>query len=161
MDTYVVDSGNVTRKLKTLWVVDSGAVSRRIKKLWVIDSGNVARLVFTGQDDLSLVAGTAGGSSGYVLSGFGSLIPTTLGDGKTVNSLFSSDTSPFPLTFVVTGFSSDPTSAYLTDIVVNGVTLLASAAVYAYSGGQAQWAWASGARMFSGTTYPIVVQRSG
>jgi hypothetical protein len=157
--TIVVDSSNTSRLVKRLFVVDSGNVSRQVKRMFVVDSGNVSRLVYTGQDDLSLTAGTSAGTSGYAVSGFGSLTPTVLGDGMTVADLYSSNTAPFPLTFVITGFSSNPGSGYVTSVLINSTTLLGSSASYSYYGGQVTYTWSSGVRLAAGTVYPVVITR--
>lgn len=153
MNTWIVDSGNVSRKLKTPWVIDSGNVARKIKKIWVIDSGNIARLVFEG-NIFTLTSGSAGGSSGYSNGGFGSLAPSNvLGDGNVIQQIASGNLLPHPLIIIITG--SGLTSGYLTSVTFTpGGTLLGSAASFTGGGATGQWSWSSG-QSLSGGPYTV------
>jgi hypothetical protein len=155
MNTYIVDSGNVTRKLKTPWVIDSGNVARKIKKIWVIDSGNVARLVFTG-NTFTLTSGTAGGSSGYSNPGLGSLAPSNLlSDSNTIQEIASSNTNPHPLIVSITG--SGISAGYLASIQFTpGSTLLGSAATFSGGPTSGQWNWSTGLSLAAGP-YTVVI----
>jgi hypothetical protein len=162
--TYIVDSTSTTRKVKKLFVVDSGSVTRRIKKGWIIDSSSVARLIFTSADFLTLVTAGApvAGSNGYIQSSFGSLTPTTLGDGSTVTELAASVTTPFPLNLTIRGYPGTITSAYLTSLTLNAATFLATSATFSGGspGGSAVWNWASGFHFSTSETVAVVLQRT-
>lgn len=155
--TYVVDSGNVTRRVRTPWVIDSGNVARRVRKIYVIDSGGVARLVFFTAQNFSMTAGSSGSLSGYDHGIFGTLSPTLLPDGNTIFSIFRTSPSPFPLDLYITGFSSNPGSHYLTSLFINSTTFLATSATYSYAAGAANWHWATGTNFISGNFYSGVI----
>jgi hypothetical protein len=75
---------------------------------------------------------------------FGVYSPIGLTGGKTVGEIFDEAPAGCGLNvsfFSVTGFSSDPGTAWLTSVTCNGITNARSAAVYQYSGGTAQWFW--------------------
>ena len=162
--TYVVDSGGTTRFLKRVYIVDSGNVTRKVKRIWAVDNTNTARLVFTGADYLTLIAGVTFGETGYTQGGFGSLTPSVLGDGSTVTSLFTTPTTPpqQELFFVITGYPGTVTSSYLTSLTINGATMPATAATFSGggAGSQAEWTWTPSTALVGGTTYPVVVQRT-
>jgi hypothetical protein len=158
MNTYIVDSGSTTRKLKTLWVVDSGSVSRKVKKLWVIDSGSVARLVYTA-NIFTLTSGSAGGSSGYASGGFGSIAPSnTLADDNLISQISSSNTAPHPLIVTLTQAGGGPSisSGYLVNISIAGTILLGSAATFAGGGSVGSWTWSTGLSLAAGP-YAVIL----
>jgi hypothetical protein len=160
--TLISDSGAVIRQAKRILISDSTATVRVVKRLFISDSGAVARLVFTGADFLALIAGSAGGSNGYTQSAFGSLTPSTLGDGSTVTELASAATFPHNMIFQITGYSGTITSGYLTSLAINASVFLATSASFSggSSGGSASWTWNPGFGFSNGSSYSITVQRT-
>jgi hypothetical protein len=172
---FMLDSGNVTRRIRKRWIIDSGGVARLIKKRWVIDAGGVARLTYQYADALSLLAGTNPGVApivGYFLpAGAGSLTPSVLGDGMTVSKLcdtYGFSTQPNQRLLEIQGFTTDPGRNYLFSLLLNGVTVLpANVTSYTFTPpspgipGTADWTWTQPASgLVSGTTYPVVLTRS-
>jgi hypothetical protein len=160
--TYIADSGGATRYPKKIYVSDSGGVSRFVKKIYVSDSGGITRFIFSGADYLSMVAGGVTGVAGYVRGTFGTLTPSVLGDGALVQELAAATATPHALTFTISGYAGVITSGYLISVLVGVSIFEATAATFTggSSGGTAQWQWASGPLLSSGTTYPVTVQRS-
>ena len=162
--TLIVDSGGTTRQAKRMFIVDSGSVSRLVKRIFVVDSGSVSRLVFTGADLLTLVTASApvGGSNGYEQGGFGSLTPTTLGDGSTVTAIVASVTTPFALQLSITGYPGTITSSYLTSLTLNTAVFLQSSASFGGggAGGTAIWTWNPGFHFSASETVAVVLQRN-
>jgi hypothetical protein len=75
---------------------------------------------------------------------FGSYSPSGLTGGKTVGAIY--DVEPGTCegsksALVVTGFSSNPGSTWLTSITCNGVENLGSGASFSYAAGGASWTW--------------------
>ena len=162
--TFVVDSGGTSRFIKRWFAIDSGGVARLAKRVFVFDSGGVARLVFTGADFLTLVTASApvGGSNGYIQGGFGSLTPTTLGDGSTVTEIAASVTSPFPLNLTIRGYPGTIGSSYLTSLSLNAALFTAASASFSGGtpGGSAVWTWASGFHFSVSETVAVILQRT-
>jgi hypothetical protein len=162
--TLIVDSGGTTRQAKRMFIVDSGSVSRLVKRIFVVDSGSVSRLVFTGADYLTLVTAGApvAGSNGYIQGGFGSLTPTTLGDGSTVTEIAASVTSPFPLNLTIRGYPGTIGSSYLTSLSLNAALFTAASASFSGGtpGGSAVWTWASGFHFGASQTIAVILQRT-
>ena len=72
----------------------------------------------------------------------GSYSPTGLTGGRNVGSLFEAVTCGTPnpsSTINVTGFSSNPGSAWLTSLTCNGITKSAAGATFQYLFGTASW----------------------
>ena len=162
--TYIVDSGNATRRLKTCFVVDSGNVTRRVKKIWVVDSGNVSRLVYVNLITFTLVAGQhvvgPATTTGYsVPAAIGSLTPTTDAEGNAV-SYIDYIQPALTMNFGLT-IASDPGINYFQTLAFSGTggSYTASAATYAYSGGVAQWQWGTGGTNFltNGSSYTVTL----
>lgn len=162
--TLISDSGAIVRQAKRLIIEDSGSVARVVKRLFISDSGAVARLVFTGADFLTLVTAAApvGGSNGYIQGGFGSLTPTTLGDGSTVTEIAASVTSPFPLNLTIRGYPGTIGSSYLTSLSLNAALFTAASASFSGGtpGGSAVWTWASGFHFGASQTIAVILQRT-
>jgi hypothetical protein len=162
--TLQSDSGGVTRQSKRIPLEDSGGVTRIIKRILASDAGGVTRLVFTGADFLTLVTASApvGGSNGYEQGGFGSLTPTTLGDGSTVTAIAASVTTPFALQLSITGYPGTITSSYLTSLSLNGNVFLQSSASFSGggAGGTALWTWNPGFHFSASETVAVVLQRN-
>ena len=162
--TFVVDSGGTSRFIKRWFAIDSGGVARLAKRVFVFDSGGVARLVFTGADFLTLITASApvGGSNGYIQGGFGSLTPTTLGDGSTVTEIAASVTSPFPLNLTIRGYPGTIGSSYLTSLSLNAALFTAASASFSGGtpGGSAVWTWASGFHFGASQTIAVILQRT-
>ena len=162
--TLISDSGAVTRQAKRLIIEDSGSVARIVKRLFISDSGAVSRLVFTGADFLTLITAGApvAGSNGYIQGGFGSLTPTTLGDGATVTEIAASVTTPFALNLTIQGYAGTIASSYLTSLMLNATTFLATSASFAGggAGGSASWTWNPGFHFTASETVAVVLQRN-
>ena len=162
--TFVIDSGNTTRRVKTCFVIDSGNTTRRVKKIWVVDSGNVSRLVYVNLITFTLVAGqhTAGPvtSVGYsVPSGIGTLTPAADAEGNAVQGLdYVQPALTINFSLVV---AADPGINYFQTLAFSGTggSYTAAAATYAYSGGVAQWQWSAGGSNFltNGSTYTVTL----
>ena len=84
----------------------------------------------------------------YSLIGYGTAwgtySPTGLTGGKTIAQI--GDEAPDGCGtnqsfLIISGFSSNPGSSWLTSITCNGVTNLAPAGGYSYSSGLAEWVW--------------------
>jgi hypothetical protein len=164
---YLVDPSGVTRHIKRRFCIDpAGGVARLIKKRYDIDASGVARLTFLYGDSFTMVAGAglngkgAVSEIGFASGAFGSLTPTTLGDGKLLLSLWDL-TSDSVRTFRV-GTTSDPGQAYLASLTANGQTLLGASATYTWVAASAygQWTWTVSSQFVAGTTYPIMIIRS-
>jgi hypothetical protein len=162
--TFIIDSGGNTRFVKRWFAIDSGGVTRLAKRVFVFDSGGTARLVFTGADFLTLVTASApvAGSNGYIQSSFGSLTPTTLGDGSAVTEIAASVTGAFPLNLTIRGYPGTIVSAYLTSLTLNAAVFLATSATFSGggAGGSAVWSWASGFHFSTSETVAVVIQRT-
>jgi hypothetical protein len=162
--TLISDSGGTTRQEKRIAIEDSGSVTRIAKRILASDSGGTSRLVFTGADFLTLISASApvAGSNGYIQSGFGSLTPTTLGDGSTVTEIAASVTTPFPLNLTIRGYPGTIVSAYLTSLTLNAATFLATSASFSGggAGASAVWMWASGFHFGASQTVAVVLQRT-
>jgi hypothetical protein len=170
--TYIVDSGNTTRRIKKWWVIDSGGVARNLKKVWVIDAGGVARLVFQSASIFTMTASHFSGQGGYVQGVEGSMTPLGGGpDGLMINGnqLIQLD-STFPgganLILVIQQAGGGPapsTKTYLTSMVLQqagqaAVTFTgASATSFGYSAPQGQWEWSSGFGFPIGTTFTVTL----
>jgi hypothetical protein len=85
MKTWVVDSGGISRTVKTLWVVDSSSISRRIKKAFVIDSGGIARLAYVAA---AVIPTTVNGSSTLPASAEALITFTTAGTEVATSNAF-------------------------------------------------------------------------
>jgi hypothetical protein len=161
MHTFVVDSSSTTRLAKKVFVVDSSNTTRAVKKIWVIDSGGTPRLVFQSASVLTMVAGSLGNDRGFFHGSFGSITPTTLLSGQTVQELIV--TTSGTITLNINGFSSNPGSTFLTSLMVTGpfgtnFTLLGSAASFVFGGGASEWDWTTGAEpLVSGSTYTVTI----
>jgi hypothetical protein len=159
MHTFVVDSSSTTRLAKKVFVVDASNTTRAVKKIWVIDSSNTARLVFQSASILTMVSGSLGNDRGFLQGAFGSLTPRTLLTGQTVTELIV--TTAGSITFVVTGFASNPGSTFLTSINITGpsvnITLLGTATTFSFSGGQATWSGGSTGGLVGGDTYTVTI----
>lgn len=83
---------------------------------------------------------------GYGTGAFGSYSPAGLTGGNTVINAISDivpincNTPPFS-TLVVSGFSSNPGSGWLSSITCNGVNNTGSSASFSYTNGTAAWNW--------------------
>lgn len=100
---------------------------------------------------------TSGGSSfgpcgefqtvgdGYYSSLMGSYSPTELTGGNTLFGIYDvirpGCTNPGNSSIIVSGFSSNPGSSWLTSVTCNGVENTAGSASFTYSSGQAIWSW--------------------
>jgi len=83
--------------------------------------------------------------SGYEVGTAGSYSPTGLTGGRTVIRLFDLLCNNTIIARLdVSGFSSNPGQTWLTSVTCNGVTKLASASTYIYSGGTGEWLWNGG-----------------
>ena len=82
---------------------------------------------------------------GYFSGVMGSYSPTGLTGGDTVYGVYDVQTfggcSSNVSILIVSGFSSNPGSSWLTSITCNGVTNSASSASFVYSGGMGSWHW--------------------
>lgn len=85
--------------------------------------------------------------SGYANGLMGSYGAIGLTGGETLGGVYDAEAlancgSISESVFIVSGFSSNPGSSWLTSVKCNGVTNLQSAATaYTYSSGQATWNW--------------------
>ena len=145
MNTYMVDSGNVTRKLLDPWAIDSGGVARKLKKIWVIDSTNVARLVFT-SNIFTLSPGASGGTNGYVQGAFGSIAPSNILTDTNVIEELTSGTITHTMILVINQGASGPSisSSYLTSLTINGTVWTGASASFSGGGSSGQWNWSPG-----------------
>lgn len=114
-----------------------------------------------------LLSLTAGNFSIDFLTGYsfqltvGSLTPTTLGDGTTVVELATVNNGSTNTLFLeMSGFSSDPTAAYVVHLIINGQTWIGTSAGYSYSSGKAEWGWSGPTDLISGNTYPVQILRN-
>jgi hypothetical protein len=117
-----------------------------------------------------MVVGSSGPTNaiGYVNGGFGSLTPTTLGDGSTVNELaIGANMSPSPnqLVFQITGYPGTITQSYLTSIAYQSTSVAPGDSNFtSFSGGgpggTAQWIWQFAGIPTVGTTVPVLVIRT-
>jgi hypothetical protein len=152
MNTWIIDSGNVSRKLADPWVIDSAGVARKVKKIWVIDSGNIARLVFL-SNIFTLTSSQVSNTSGYAQGSFGSLAPSNvLTDSNIINEIASSNLTTHNMVLSINKGSSGPsiTSAYLTSLTINGTVFLGSSASFSGGGANGTWTWSSGANLETG-----------
>ena len=154
---YRADLGGTARLIQKIYRADAGGVVHAIKKRYRADASGIVHRVFNAVYVGSLIAATAssGGTShsGYFPPwGLGSLNPTVDRSGFTINnvvytSIPGSGIAQFELD--MSGFSSDPTQFYFTELVLSlGGTIStftsASASLYSYtpgSPGQAAWQW--------------------
>ena len=109
-------------------------------------------LLYTG----SGTAGVSGPVTGYINGTIGSLSPTTMLDGKTIERIAGNATGDvFSLTVGV-----DPTQSYFTSLTTggngSGLTQSSAAATYTYSGGVAKWQWSTG--IWSAGAFTLTVQ---
>jgi hypothetical protein len=160
--TYVVGPDGVTRFPKRICIADSTATTRIVKRIFVSDAGGVSRLIFTGADYLTLIAGQGGGTTGYVSAGFGTLTPAVLGDGATVTELAAATAGSHSMTLFVQGYAGTIGSSYLLNITINTSVFPASSATFSggSSGGAASWMWTTGFNFIDATTYAVAIQRS-
>jgi hypothetical protein len=165
--TYAFAAGSAQR-IKKVFVSDSGSVVRRIKKIYASDSGGVTRLVYVSDDELSMLVGNVGNNNGYINGTIGTLTPTVLGDGATVQELlFSNHSAPVPgnCIFEIDTYPGTITSSYLTSLNVNGNILTPSSPNFTgFSGGSpggaAQWSWSGAGFPTIGSTIPVIVTRT-
>lgn len=170
--TLIVDSGGATRKAKRWALVDSGGTSRLAKRVFLVDSGGAPRLVFSSEDDLTMVTAVSGNVAGYTFAGFGSMTPTNLGDGARVDSLLLSSAvaTPVPnqMQLFLEGYPGTITGAYIASISINGTFMPMSGADFSFSGGtpggSAQFTWRNQGGVYSAThggfSIPVVIVRS-
>lgn len=162
---------DAAHKTKRWFAFDSGAVARKAKRVFLFDSGGIARLIFSGEDDLSMSTGTggAGGSNGYVAGGFGALTPNTLGDGAVVTELavgLMTSAAPHQLIFAINGYPGTITQAYLTSLSINNLAphLPGDSDFTSFTGGapggSAQWIWQNAGIPTSGVVVPVAIVRT-
>lgn len=159
--TIVCDPFGVPRLVKRWAVCDSSGVTRMIKRAFVGDASGVARLVFQPSVVFSIVAGQIDTLIGYYSGQFGSIAGAGLPTGQTIYAVWEDVIIPAGTVtggVIISGFSSNPGSAFFKSLAVNGLTLNTSAATYTYGvagPGWAEWQWSGGFGLFvSGTTYP-------
>ncbi len=156
--TLHINDGGVWRAIREVYVNDNGTW-RSVLEVYVNDSGNW-RTVFQRYDEITLTAGTDSLTVGFISGSFGSVSPSTLGDGRAINRI-ANDASEPRFQLHISGFSSDPGADYLEKIEINGLTLQASAASYAFGGGIAGWDWiGTSASLANGGSYPTKVYRA-
>lgn len=85
-----------------------------------------------------------------------SMSPPTLSNGIYIDSIYDEYISGgySASSFVLGGFTADPSATYVHSVKCGSVTLLTSAASYSYSGGYAEWAWPSGSNPGWGLSGP-------
>lgn len=157
MRSYIADSGGTARLIKKLYMDDSGGTAHLIKKLYMADSGGTARLVYAAEITGTITAGASGHNVGYSASAWGSLSGYSGPAGISLVTLSDYDFTPIASTLVLGGFSSNPTSSYIVSVTANSNTMLASAATYSYTGGDATWSWSSVFGFVNGDSYPFVI----
>lgn len=110
----------------------------------------------------SIVAGQNDTLIGYYTGVFGSITSgQTLPSGQNIYAVWQDTILPagtIASGVIISGFSSNPGSAFFTSLAINGKTFVASAATYTYGvagPGWAEWQWSNDPYGFSsGTTYP-------
>lgn len=165
--TFAFAAGSAQR-IRKIFADDSGGVVRKIKKMYASDSGGVTRLVFIADDELSMLVGTGANSNGYASGGFGTLTPSTLGDGAVIDEItFTNHSAPVSgnALLFLNSYPGTITAAYLTSITVGGVTLTPSDVNFTgfsggAPGGSAQWTWSGAGFPTPGTTIPVVIVRT-
>lgn len=63
------------------------------------------------------------------------------------------DAPPTASRILISGFSADPGSGYLSTVICNNVSRSGSSATYSYGGGRASWTWWSLFGMSAGSNY--------
>lgn len=163
------EAAGAGQRIKKVFVSDpvGGGTIRKIKKIYASDSGGTTRLVFSAEDDLSMITGTAANAVGYAFGGFGSLTPATLGDGAIVDEITVGNhlaPVPFQVIFFLRSYPGVITVNYLTSLTFNGTYTPHDANFTGFtgggSGGSAQWTWSGGGVPGVGITLPIVVVRT-
>ena len=85
-------------------------------------------------------------ATGFESGAFGSYTPDTLTGGKTIFELFDrhavgTGCPPNVGAIMISGFASDPGSAWLSSVTCGSVTNAGSSAGYSFSSGRASWSW--------------------
>lgn len=133
----------------------------------------MSQLVMASSDSGTLTAGSrtvtcphgvgsqVGFSNTALFGTYGSYSPTGLTGGSSVATLIDQiqvsclNNHSF---LVVSGFSSDPGSSWLTSVACNGVTNLQSGSVgYSFSGGNAEWVWNNHFGFTAGSNYSCTI----
>jgi hypothetical protein len=101
---------------------------------------------------------------GYESGEFGSYSPTGLTGGEVVVDLFDhrsfgtgSCTFPNGSVLLISGFSVNPGSAWLSSATCNGVTNSQSSSSYSYSSGIARWDWNQEFNFSNGINYSCTI----
>jgi hypothetical protein len=153
---------------KRIFLFSSGT-ARQAKRIFLFSSGT-ARLVFSAADTLSMIVGTggAGGNNGYILGGFGSLTPTTLGDGTSVTELAVSNmgsSTPHVMILALQGYPGTITASYLTSLQINtGSLFTPSTPGFSFAGGapggSANFTWTGAPFLTNGATDVVTITRT-
>jgi len=159
MTTHVNDAGT-WRTLTNIYVNDAGTW-RNILETWVNDAGTWRMVFQYAKLDTTLTLGVNSSDPldiirGYIFGSLGSMASRTLADGTTIDQLVSSSGSG-TTTLIISGFGSDPGTAYFTSLSVDGTGHTSASASYGYSGGQATWTWTGSFLGSSGTRAIIIV----
>jgi hypothetical protein len=109
----------------------------------------------------SIVAGQIDTLVGYYSGQFGTITGATLPTGQTIYAVWQDTIIPggtINSGVIISGFSSDPGSAFFESLEINGLTFNSSTATYTYGvagAGWAEWIWDNDPYSFvNGTTYP-------
>jgi hypothetical protein len=157
---------------KRIFVFDptAGGTVRQGKRIFLFDAGDTARLIFSAADTLSMIVGTggAGGNNGYILGGFGSLTPTTLGDGTSVTELAVSNmgsSTPHVMILALQGYPGTITASYLTSLQINtGSLFTPSTPGFSFAGGapggSANFTWTGAPFLTNGATDVVTITRT-
>lgn len=164
--TWATNVGGVWQIAKTP-AVNVAGVNRPIKQGWV-NVANVWRLFFSAADILQMLVGTAGNANGYAQGGFGTLTPSTLGDGTVVTEVAVSNLSaPVPRTLIValSGYPGAITAGYLTSVQFDaGAPIVPSGANFTFGGGSAggtaQFTWTGQIIFAPNATVTVAVTRT-
>lgn len=147
-------------QVRDVYVNDSGTW-KRVRELYTNNGGTWTLVFFSGLE-ATLTAGQSGGGANIgfrTTSGFGSLSPQTMEDGRVVRSLYWSSADSVLLE--IDGFSSDPGATYLGSVEISSFgTLNQSSALYSYGAGAASWTWSFVGQPFvNGFVYTIIIRK--
>ncbi len=143
-----MSSGNTYTTIFQCVVVDSGGHTTTTTCTVTIQC--TAAIIYSGTltGAYLYVSGTLLGY-GYAPPYGGSLSPTTDTNGKTIAAIYSSSFGTLVLS--ISGFSSNPSSSYFTNLSTNGTNFTSASASYSYASGSAVWQWSTSYVISSGS----------